>query len=98
MSVVDPLAESIAAIVVARLRERHVEQRNMIQSGVPETVAMQISGHRTQSMLHRYNIIAERDIVAAAAKIQHHLEIQGSRKLGENLGEADQAKPLTVVC
>ena len=27
MTPVDPLAESIAAIVVARLRERHVEQR-----------------------------------------------------------------------
>ena len=71
--------------------------RNMIQAGVPETVAMQISGHRTQSMLHRYNIIAERDIVAAAAKIQHHLESSVSRKLGEKLGEVSNTSPQTAV-
>lgn len=67
--------------------------RLMIQSGIPESVAMKISGHRTHSMLHRYNIIAERDIKAAALKIQHHLESQSDGGLGEQLGEAVKTTP-----
>jgi len=65
--------------------------RNMIQAGIAESVAMKISGHRTQSMLTRYNIIAERDIKAAALKIQFHLENQCDGQLGEKLGEASTA-------
>jgi len=61
--------------------------RNMIQAGVPESVAMKISGHKTQSMLHRYNIIAERDIVTAGQRVEEHLKA-ASLKLGEVKGEA----------
>ncbi len=60
--------------------------RNMIQAGVPESVAMKISGHKTQSMLRRYNIIAERDVVKAGAKIEEYLKTAAG-KLGEEKGE-----------
>lgn len=60
--------------------------RNMIQAGIPESVAMKISGHKTQSMLQRYNIIAERDVVRAGQRINEHLN-GPSLKLGEKLGE-----------
>jgi integrase len=44
--------------------------RNMIRRGVPQKTARTISGHKTDAVFSRYNIISESDIQDAARKIE----------------------------
>jgi integrase len=50
--------------------------RDMIRSGVPQNVAMKISGHKTASMFRRYDIASDQDLNAAMLSVQKYREAE----------------------
>jgi integrase len=47
--------------------------RNMLAAGVPQVTAMQLSGHKTDSMFRRYAVVSEKDLRTALRDTQRYL-------------------------
>jgi integrase len=67
--------------------------RNLIWAGVPESVAMRISGHKTRSVFERCNIVSERDLHEAARKLENYVSGKANpTKPGHTLGTPELEK------
>ena len=63
----------------------------MIEAGLSEKEAMEISGHRTRAVFDRYHIVSDRRMKQNAEKLGEHLKAKenASKKVstGEDSGE-----------
>lgn len=68
---------------------RRTAARNLIRAGIDRDVAKKITGHRTDSMFSRYNIVSETDLMEAADKLN------ARRTTGTNAGQQSQTAEIS---
>lgn len=64
--------ERVGLVGMLRHDFRRSAMRNMERAGVPRSVAMKISGHKTESIYRRYAIVSESDIQDATRRLLGH--------------------------
>jgi len=65
----------------------------MVRAGIPERVAMTISGHKTRSVFDRYNIVNPEDLKQASSRTEAYLQAQNH---GHNLGTIEEFRRNTI--
>jgi hypothetical protein len=70
--------------------------RNMVRAGIPERVAITISGHKTRSVFDRYNIESQEDLREAARKRQEYCD-QQARQLQSSHNQPQKGKRVTTL-
>lgn len=66
---------------------RRTAIRNLVRAGVNQAIAKKISGHKTDSVFQRYNIVDKKDLVDAAKRIDlYHSQTVQNSKNGNGTG------------
>ncbi len=67
---------------------RRSAARNLVRAGVPERVAMAVTGHKTRVIFDRYHIVNETDLREADAKVGAYVRDRVADDNGHNSGTA----------
>ncbi len=77
--------------------------RNLVRAGIPERLAMTMTGHKTRSVFDRYNIVADTDQREAAEKLQDYYTASQQRGKARKVKQfkrklPDEASSYLAVC